>query len=218
MSASIWVGCHSSVSYIRRLRAGLNLDAIPYAAREPGFGFDVSMFDEARLVLTFDDDIRRSKSFFHVPTDYTSAHQNILFAMRMNSRCINRQRIVDRLQGRQFFPAHGKLGQVESLDHLGLTHDGSNGLSSVARFMMCEHGLVRISGNHTITIHSRHISCRQNEHHPRMSRNELIQISELKARPRMRTPNHAYSQRSRRRFVRAEDLGAIDFLLAVEPN
>ena len=51
-----------------------------------------------------------------------------------------------------------------------------------------------------------------------MSRDELIQIAELKSSPRIRTANHVQPQRSRGSFVSAENLAAIDFLFAIEAH
>ncbi len=51
-----------------------------------------------------------------------------------------------------------------------------------------------------------------------MSRNELIQIAKLKARPVMGTANHAHSQRPRGRLIRPKNLRAVDFLFAIQPH
>ena len=44
--------------HVRRLRAGLNFDAVTDAARETCFGFNVGVLDEAGFIFGFDDDRR----------------------------------------------------------------------------------------------------------------------------------------------------------------
>ena len=82
---------------------------------------------------------------------------------------------------------------------------------------MGKYGLIRKSGNHAIAIDAGDILRRENENHARMSRDELIEIAQLKARPVMRAANHAHAQRTSGSFIRAENLRAVDFLLAIEP-
>ncbi len=52
----------------------------------------------------------------------------------------------------------------------------------------------------------------------RMSRDKLVEITQLKTRPVMRTANHSHAQRTRGSFVGPEDIRAFNFLLAIEPH
>ena len=43
--------------HIRRLRAGLNLDAITHPPREPRLRLDVGVLDKSRFIFAFNDDV-----------------------------------------------------------------------------------------------------------------------------------------------------------------
>ena len=135
----------------------MNLDAIANATRKARFRFDVGVFDKSRLVFALDYDVRGGESIFHVSANHAPAHQNILFAVRMNSRGIRRQRFINRLERRQRFPLHRELGQIESFQRVCVAHYGSNRFPAKACFAVSKHWLVRISGNDAIAVDAGHV-------------------------------------------------------------
>ena len=63
---------------VRRLRAGLDFDAIPDASRESGFRFDVSVLDEPGFVLGLDANVCRAQGVVHIAAHHAPADKNVV--------------------------------------------------------------------------------------------------------------------------------------------
>ena len=173
-------------------------------ARESRFRLNVGMLDESSLVLAFDHDVRVARVLLHIAAHHASAHQ------KFSSRCAwmrgasaaSASSIV--FERRQLFPTNGKVREIERLKRLRLAHHRGHRFAAISRFSVRKHWLIRILGNHAVTIDAGDILRGQDQYHARMCADKLIEVAELKSRSVMRTANRTHSQRACAEFRRPQ--------------
>ena len=204
--------------HVRGLGAGLNLDLIVDAPGEAGFGLNVGVLDKAGLVFILNHHIGFRQGLFHVAADHAAPDQHVIFPAGMDAFGIRSERGCNRSQRGQGFPCDGETCEVESLDGLGLTHHGGDGLAAESGFDLGKYRLVCETRNHAVAILSRNVCGGQNAVDSGMRGDEGREIAEAEASTLVRAADGANQQRCGRNLVRAKDLCAIHLALAVEPD
>src|SRR5215471_534730 len=204
--------------HIRRLRTRLNFNRVADSSRKSRLGFNVGVLNKSSLELSFDHEVRLLQSLLHISANNSSPYEDILIALFMNTRRTIRESLIDRLNGRQLFPSHRNLGEIQFLQSIRLADDGGDGLSTISSLPMRKYGLIGTARNDSVAINPGHVFRCQHQYNTRMPRHKPVQIAKLKTRPMMRRPHGADSQSISRNFIRPKDLAAFYLALSIEAH
>ncbi len=204
--------------HVGRLGARLNFNTIPNAPRKPRLRLNISMLDESGLVLVLHHDIGFGQSAFNVAPHHASPGEHVAFAVWMNQLCIGSERSFHGAERIQWFPADGKVCEVEILDGHWIAGHHRNCLTAKPSFIPREHRLIRESGNHAIAILSRHIFRGENCNNTGMRFDEGFEVAKREARTMIRAADDTHCERSVRNFVGAVHICAVDLPLSVQTN
>src|SRR5215472_6829270 len=126
--------------------------------------------------------------------------------------CTAGERLVDRFDRRQLFPAHREVRKVEKFDCVRLAYHRGDGLAAESRLIVREYWLIGEGRDDSVAIDARDVAGREDTAHAPVPLDELIQISQHKAGTMIRATNDPDCQGVSGNLVGAEDFGALNFL------
>src|SRR5262249_55074646 len=142
----------------------------------------------------------------------------VVFATGVNQRRVRGEGGINSHQWWQFFPRHRESGEIKCLDGFAFPDNHGYGLAAETRFPVREHRLICKRRNYAITVDAGHIFRSEDRLDSGMRCDELIEIAEGEAGAMVRTVTCLPGDRRVCTFISSEDLGSVNFALAVEAH